>query len=59
MNDRTIEGICFAFRFVHIYSGGIAGSLLGTLIMKKISPKWLKRIFGGFMIYAGARLLCR
>ena len=39
--------------------GGIAGSLLGTLIMKKISPKWLKRIFGGFMIYAGVRLLCR
>ncbi len=39
--------------------GGIIGSLLGTLIMRKISPKWLKRIFGGFMIYAGVRLLLR
>ena len=33
--------------------GGIAGSLLGTFIMRKISSVWLKRIFGGFMIYAG------
>lgn len=39
--------------------GGIIGSLLGTFIMRKISPKWLKRIFGGFMIYAGVRLLLR
>lgn len=39
--------------------GGIAGSLLGTLIMRKISSVWLKRIFGGFMIYAGVRLLLR
>lgn len=39
--------------------GGIIGSLLGTLIMRKISPKWLKRIFGGFMVYAGVRLLLR
>ena len=39
--------------------GGIIGSLLGTFIMRKISPKWLKCIFGGFMIYAGVRLLLR
>ena len=39
--------------------GGIAGSLLGTFIMRKISSVWLKRIFGGFMIYAGVRLLLR
>ncbi|MBQ8649316.1 MAG: sulfite exporter TauE/SafE family protein [Clostridia bacterium] len=37
--------------------GGIVGAILGTIILKKISPKWLKRIFGGFMVYAGIRLL--
>lgn len=38
---------------------GLIGSFIGTLIIKKISPVWLKRIFGGFMIYAGARLLLK
>lgn len=44
---------------VYYIPGGIAGAFLGTLIMKKISPLWLKRIFGGFMAYAGIRLLIR
>ncbi len=39
--------------------GGLIGAFLGTLILKKISPLWLKRIFGGFMVYAGVRLLLR
>ena len=38
---------------------GVIGSILGTLILKKISPAWLKRIFGGFMVYAGIRLILR
>lgn len=38
---------------------GVIGSILGTLILKKISPFWLKRIFGGFMVYAGIRLILR
>lgn len=38
---------------------GIAGSLLGTWIIKKISPLWLKRIFGALMVYAGVRLLLK
>lgn len=37
--------------------GGIVGSLLGTYILSKISPKLLKRIFGIFMLWAGFRLL--
>lgn len=37
--------------------GGIIGAIIGTIIIKKISPVWLKRIFGGFMVYAGCRLL--
>ncbi len=38
---------------------GLLGALVATYIMKKISPNLLKRIFGGFMIYAGVRLLIK
>ncbi len=38
---------------------GVFGSVAGTFLLKKISPLWLARIFGGFMIYAGVRLLLR
>ena len=38
---------------------GVLGSVAGTFLLKKISPLWLARIFGGFMIYAGVRLLLR
>ena len=38
---------------------GVAGALLGTYCLKKISPLWLKRIFGAFMVYAGVRLLLK
>lgn len=38
---------------------GIIGSLIGAALIKKISPVWLKRIFGGFMVYAGVRLLMK
>lgn len=38
---------------------GIVGALLGTYCLKKISPLWLKRIFGVFIIYAGIRLLMK
>ncbi len=44
--------------FVYIPTG-ILGSLLGTYILNKISPLWLKRIFGALMVYAGARLLIK
>lgn len=37
--------------------GGLLGALVGTLIMKKISPVMIRRIFGGFMVWAGWRLL--
>lgn len=48
--------VSLADSFVFI-PGGLVGSLIGTYCLKKISPLWLKRIFGGFMVYAGARLL--
>lgn len=36
---------------------GIAGSIVGAWILKKVSPKILKHIFGVFMIYAGVRMV--
>lgn len=36
---------------------GIAGSVVGAWILKKVSPKILKRIFAVFMIYAGVRMV--
>ena len=38
---------------------GLIGAFIGTKILKKISAKWLGIIFGGFMIYAGVRLMLR
>ena len=38
---------------------GIIGSVIGSLLLKRISPCLLKKLFGGFMIYAGIRLLLR
>ena len=38
---------------------GVIGALIGTYLLKKISPVWLKRIFGIFMVYAGVRLLMK
>lgn len=39
--------------------GGLLGAFLGTRLMKKISNKWLKRIFAVFMLWAGIRLLLK
>ena len=37
--------------------GGIAGALVGTYIMKKISSRKIKKVFALFMIWAGWRLI--
>ncbi len=36
---------------------GIIGSLAGTLLIRKIPKNLLKKIFAGFMIYGGIRML--
>lgn len=36
---------------------GVLGALLGTRIMKKISPHLIKKVFAVFMIWAGWRLI--
>ena len=38
---------------------GAIGSMLGAWLLGKIPNKWLQRIFGIFMIWAGIRLLIR
>ena len=36
---------------------GLAGAVLGSIFLKKVSAVWLKRIFGIFLIVSGGRLL--
>lgn len=38
---------------------GLAGAVIGSFLLKKISNIWLTRIFGGFMIYAAVRMFFR
>lgn len=38
---------------------GLIGACIGTFLMKKISSVWLTRIFGGFMIFSGVRMLLK
>lgn len=44
---------------IYLLPTGAAGALLGTLILKKISPRSAKTVFGLFMIWAGIRLLIK
>lgn len=50
---------------VHINDGlpyilpGVVGAALGTFALSKISKKWLHRVFGALIIYAGIRLILR
>lgn len=37
--------------------GGVCGSFLGAKLLGKLSGVWLHRIFGGFMIIAGIRMV--
>lgn len=39
--------------------GGIIGALLGAWLMKRIPSDILRRIFGGFAVWAGFRMLVR
>ena len=39
--------------------GGVIGTVIGTFLLKKISPQYLKKIFGAFMVFAGIRLLLK
>lgn len=38
---------------------GIVGTLIGTVIMKKLPDKIMRKVFAGFMIYSGINMLMR
>ncbi len=37
--------------------GGIAGAILGAVLLNKLKPKLLKKLFGIFLVIAGIRML--
>lgn len=39
--------------------GGIAGALIGVLLLRRVSPSLLRRLFGGVAVYSGLRILLR
>lgn len=39
--------------------GGVAGAFLGAFLLRKISPKLLKKLFGALAVYAGVRAFLR
>lgn len=39
------------------FPGGIVGAVAGSLLLRRISPVYLKGLFGLFAVYAGARIL--
>lgn len=68
----VILPICIISASLYLYKGhinlsdafpfipsGIVGSIIGTLLIKRISPNLLKKAFGVLMIYAGIRLLVK
>ncbi len=38
---------------------GLLGAAAGTLLLKKLPDKWIKRLFAAFMIWAGVRLMLK
>lgn len=44
---------------IPVIIAGLAGSLLGGIIMKKIPSKYLKKAFGILLIISGIRLFCK
>ena len=36
--------------------GGAIGGILGAKFLKKISARWLHKIFGGIMVFAAVRM---
>jgi len=42
---------------IYVSIGGMVGGYVGARFLKKISSKWLHRIFGAFMIIAAVRMI--
>lgn len=37
--------------------GGVVGALLGVVLLRRVSPSLLRRLFGGVAVYSGLRIL--
>ena len=55
--NYTIRGYVNVYDSLIFLPGGILGAVTGTYVMKKISPKAIRKIFGVFMVWAGWRLI--
>jgi len=42
---------------VWVTAGGVGGGLVGARLLRKLSAKWLHKIFGGVMVFAAVRML--
>lgn len=51
-----IDGRMSIAKTLPFLPGGLIGAYIGTLLLKKISPFWLVKIFGAFMVYLGVRM---
>lgn len=38
---------------------GVVGAAVGALLLHKIPSKWMRRIFGAFVLWAGVRLMLK
>ena len=37
--------------------GGLAGGIVGGMLFRKMPGRWLRRLFGVFLVYGGVRYL--
>lgn len=50
----------FELRDAYIYlPGGVAGALVGGWLLPKLGSVWVRRIFGGLLLFAALRMLLR
>ena len=38
---------------------GVAGAIIGTVLLSKIPAKWMHRVFGCLVIFAGVRMMLK
>ena len=60
----VVSFIVYLFRYdlelmtaLWVTVGGCVGGIIGAKFLKKISAKWLHKIFGGLMIIAAVRMM--
>ncbi len=54
LNGKVQFSDCLAF-----LPSGLLGAAVGTFLLKKIPTKWLSVLFGGFMVWAGVRMMLK